>query len=143
MLEDDINFLLYNLKSPDTDSGVYLTICQFFIQCLSHERLVNKLINSQLFFTLSTISRFNNAEHFEGCVFYEYESRDSNHMLWLWTLELVNMSLHYMLIKKQHKILTYAIEFVKRFSKRIALILSYKFGALGSYVQKYSECSPS
>jgi len=48
-----------------------------------------------------------------------------------------------MLQKKQHKILTYVIEFIKKFSKRITLILSYKFGQLGSYVQKYSDASPS
>ena len=59
---------------------------------------------------------------------YEKENRSVDHILWLWTLQLINMSLFFMLKKGQPKILTYVVEFIKRFQSRITMILSYKFG---------------
>jgi len=78
-------------------------------------------MNSQLFQALANITRFNE-DNFTSCAFYNHQNRDADHMLWLWTLHLVSMSLFFMLKYQKTKILTYVIEFIKRFQTRITMI---------------------
>ena len=69
LTDSDINFLVRLLKQSDTSEADYINICQFFIQCLSHEKLIDKIVSSQLFNSISNISRFNNDDHLENCRF--------------------------------------------------------------------------
>lgn len=127
LTDSDINFLVRLLKQSDTSEADYINICQFFIQCLSHEKLIDKIVSSQLFNSISNISRFNNDDHLENCRFYSKNARNSSQLLWLWTLEVVNIAIHYMLNKNHKEIMVYIIKFIKKYFKRFIMILSYKF----------------
>lgn len=124
--QEDIELLLRLLQKVEINEIDYLTICQFFLQALSNPALAKSIQNSQLILALTNIDRFNNLESFNSCSFYERDLRDNEHILWLWTLQVVNMAYNFM--QKQIETLSYTIGFVKKFQSRISMILSYKFG---------------